>query len=152
MPMKDDKKKWVDRGLIEESAQEQIEREWLLFKQINRINEAQSVGSMFFIAAVETLEINLWPELQRSMNKDFRENIVSIETKLQKEVSLIRPTSRGLDPREKRNMLLFEAAKSKFKILMLLMDKENLLPIKKANYYEMENQKEETRLIKKLGK
>lgn len=150
--MKEEKKKWVDRGLVEESAQEQIEREWLLFKQINRINEAQSVGSMFFVSAIEALEINLWPELHRAGNKDFTAQITTIETELQKQVSTIRATPRGLDPLEMRNMLLFNAGKEKFKILMLLMDKENLLPIKKANYYEIESEKEQARLLKKLNK
>jgi len=148
--MENNKAKYIDKGILEESSQEQIEREWLLFKQINRINEAQSVGSMYFIAAIETLEINLWPELMR--NPPFKTKLDEINKSFEEEIKKIRPSSREMDPAEKKDMVLFWAAKEKFKLLMMLMDKENLLPIRKANYYELESEKEEKRLIKKLNK
>jgi len=110
-----------------EGSHERVRRNWLLLKQMNRINESQSVGSQFFISCVDNLEINLWPELSKSDNKIFMEKLSKIEKMTKESIKMVRPNSINEDHTEDVNMILFRSTKDKFRVLMELMDKEGLL-------------------------
>jgi len=128
----------VDKEILEEGTQDQLKREWLLFKQLNRINEAQSVGSPLFINSVDCLEVNLWPEIVK--DEGFKKKIKDVEKNAEESIQAIRQNDPRVDYSDEKEHILFAVARDKFKILMEIMDKKNLLPIKKANFYELDQE------------
>lgn len=124
----------VNKGIMEEGAQDQLKREWILFKQIDRINEAQSVGSPLFVHCVECLEVNLWPEIKK--NDEFKAALEKIEADGLKAIKRLRKNDPRIDYDEERSIIFSKVSKNKLKILMEIMDKGKLFPMKKASFHE----------------
>lgn len=127
----------MEKDHVEERSGEKIERQDLLFKQINRINESHSLGLSNFIAAVENLEINLVPEINKSTKTE--ENLKKLDEWYKKTLEKSKQNKDHYVSSDTINSILFEFSKAKFKILMLLMDEKSMLPIKHADYYDLDS-------------
>lgn len=127
----------MEKDHVDERAGEKIERQDLLFKQINRINEAHSLGLSNFIAAVENLEINLTPEINK--NKATQRDLKKLDTWYDKALKEAKNNKDQFVSRDSLDSILFQFSKAKFKILMLLMDDKGMLPIKHADYYDLDS-------------
>lgn len=110
---------------------------YIIYRQIDRILESQTVQSLAFMSAVEALESPLIFYI--SENKEFETDLKKIEDEYEKKVkTILKGKSEVTDPRDldKLNIAAYEKAKLKFRSLMKIIGKEGMLPGRSKNFVD----------------
>lgn len=130
-----------DKNFFKKFQKNKIESElpfsYIIYRQIDRILESQTIQSSAFMSAVEALESPLIFYI--SENDEYEEELKKIESEYNKLVkNILKGKSEVTDPRDldKLNIASYEKAKLKFRYLMKIIGKEGMLPGRSKNYVD----------------
>jgi hypothetical protein len=136
--------------LLGEKLDSKIGYSWLVYQQVNRINQALTFGEIpSFISGVESLEVMFYqmivkdPKIATISDKGkikhttYLKYLTDLEEEFTKKLEDLKkgryiPHEAG----DKTMALAYLRAKEKFRMLMLLMDELGLLPAKTTTYRE----------------
>lgn len=106
---------------------------YIIFRQVDRVLDAQTHGTQSFLAGVEALETPILPKA----DKEYNDNILKIEDAYEKRIKQITKGRNEIsDPKDEYNLgvAAYEKAKMKFREIMRLIDRVGMYPKSTGSY------------------